>query len=86
MAVNWLTVRKFAQETGYSEEAVRHKIKDGVWLEGRVWVKAPDNRVLLGVEGYNQWVESSLVSASSAVRPSRSPSRTAASDAAKGQA
>ncbi|MBK79854.1 MAG: excisionase, partial [Gammaproteobacteria bacterium] len=32
MSVNWLTIRKFSEQTGYSEHAVRTKIRDGVWL------------------------------------------------------
>ena len=83
MPVNWLTIRKFSEQTGYSEDAVRGKIRDGVWLEGRVWIKAPDNRVLLSVEGYNQWVESSLAFKQSANRVSKSPSPIAESVAAR---
>jgi hypothetical protein len=81
LSINWLTIRKFAEETGYSEWAVRGKIRDGVWLEGEQWIKARDNRVLISIEGYNRWVESSLVYAPSRSRRSRSPSRFGASGA-----
>ena len=57
MAVNWLTIRRFSEEFGYTENAIRTKIKNGVWLEGQVWIKAPDGRVLISVGGYHQWVE-----------------------------
>ena len=57
MAIKWLTIRKFAAETGYSENAVRAKIKRGEWLEGHVWKKAPDGPVLITVEGFESWVE-----------------------------
>ncbi len=30
----------------------------GVWVEGREYVRAPDNRVLVDLEGYERWVES----------------------------
>jgi len=64
MAVNWLTIRRFSEESGYTEHAIRTKIKNGVWLEGQVWIKAPDRRVLISVDGYHQWVEGpALVSA-----------------------
>lgn len=53
----YLTVDKFSAESGYSEEAIRAKIKNGVWLEGVVWRKAPDGRILVSVEGYSRWVE-----------------------------
>lgn len=61
MPVRYLTVRKFAAESGYSEDATRSKIKRGEWREGEVWKKAPDGRVLIIVEGYERWVESQTV-------------------------
>lgn len=54
----WVLVRKFAELTGYSENAVRHKIKGGVWVEGRIWKKAPDGRVFVNVDEFERWVES----------------------------
>jgi hypothetical protein len=73
--VNWLTIRRFAEETGYSEQAIRSKIKIGVWLEGQVWLKAPDGRVLMSAKGYNSWVESPVPESAPSVRhPSKSPS------------
>ena len=84
MTVNWLTIRKFAEQTGYSEHAIRSKIRDGVWLENHVWIKAPDNRVLVSVEGYNQWVESS-VRESGQPAPPRSRSRSSIKASAAGK-
>lgn len=51
------TIAQFSLESGYSKEAIRGKIRDGIWVEGRVWKKAPDGHVLINVEGYNEWVE-----------------------------
>jgi len=53
-----LTIRKLATESGYSENAIRSKIRDGIWMQDKVWKKAPDGRVLIDVEGYHEWVES----------------------------
>lgn len=53
----YLTIGKFAAESGYSEDAIRAKIKTGVWLEGVVWKKSPDGRVLISTRGYGLWVE-----------------------------
>ena len=53
----YLTVRKFANESGYTEDAIRSKIRDGVWRLGDIWIKAPDGRTLIDVEGYESWVE-----------------------------
>jgi hypothetical protein len=61
--LRYLTVAKFAVESGYTEEAIRSKIKNGVWLEEIVWKKAPDGRVLIDIEGYQTWVEGKQVSA-----------------------
>ena len=44
--VRYVTVEKFGDFSGYSPDAVRSKIKRGDWLEGAVWVKAPDGRVV----------------------------------------
>jgi hypothetical protein len=45
----------FCQETGYSPKAVARKIEDGVWVEGREYVRAPDGRRLIDMEGYEAW-------------------------------
>ena len=55
--MNYLTIKKFAAESGYSEGAVRTKIARGVWLEGEVWVRASDGRSLISVEGFESWVD-----------------------------
>jgi hypothetical protein len=41
--------------TGYTEKAVRRKIEDGVWVEGRQYVRAPDGAVLIDMEGFYKW-------------------------------
>lgn len=67
--LRWLTIEKFSRESGYTPDAVRSKIKRGDWLEGNVWIKAPDGRILIDTEGYEQWVTTS--SQASAVGASR---------------
>ncbi|WP_202842097.1 excisionase [Luteimonas saliphila] len=52
----FVTIKRFGELTGYSEEAARQKMKRGDWLEGREFRKAPDGRVLMDMEGYEQWV------------------------------
>lgn len=56
--LRYVTVGKFAAESGYTEEAIRAKIKNGVWLQDVVWIKAPDGRILVDIQGYENWVES----------------------------
>lgn len=53
----YVTIAKFSAESGYSEDAIRSKIKGGVWLQDIVWKKAPDGRVLIDIDGYEAWVE-----------------------------
>ncbi len=52
MPVRYLTIQKFASESGYTPAAVQAKIKDGIWPEGTVWRKAPDGRILIDSLGY----------------------------------
>ena len=46
---------KFEAITGYTVEAIQTKIKRGVWLEGREFVRAPDGNILLDLQGYYLW-------------------------------
>ena len=80
--MNWVTIKRFCEQSGYSEDAVRSKISQGVWLEGKVWKKAPDNRTLMSIRGYEEWVEG-LESAPQAVQASRSTLGIRASAAAR---
>jgi hypothetical protein len=59
--LRYLTIPKFSAESGYSEDAIRTKIRDGIWREGQEWKKAPDGRVLIDVDGYHRWVEAGPV-------------------------
>lgn len=54
--MRYLTIRKFANESGYTEAAIRAKIADGTWTEDQVWRRAPDNRILIDVYGFEEWV------------------------------
>ena len=49
----------FCQESGYSEKAVARKIEDGVWVEGCEYVRAPDGRLLIDMDGFNRWARQS---------------------------
>ncbi len=74
--MRYMTVRKFASESGYSEDAIRSKIRDGIWRLGEIWLKAPDGRTLIDMEGYESWVEAGAGSGQSQTRASRSRSCT----------
>lgn len=60
---HYVRVSKFAEETGYTVKAVRRKIEDGVWLEGKHYVRAPDGTIHIDMEAYKKWLEGSKQSA-----------------------
>jgi hypothetical protein len=55
--VAFVTIRKAAELTGYTERAIEEKIAKGVWLKGREWTHAPDGRRLISLRGYEFWVQ-----------------------------
>ncbi|WP_422156543.1 excisionase [Vreelandella titanicae] len=56
LPVDHVTIERFSELTGYSEFAVRSKIKRGDWRQDEQFFKAPDGRILMSLEGYAQWV------------------------------
>ena len=83
-AMRYVTIEKASDLTGYTPDAIRSKIKRGDWLEGAVWQRAPDGRVLIDLQGYDKWVEGSLQHLACGFGPrnrSRSTSTIAASAA-----
>ncbi len=54
------TIKQFAQESGYSEKAIRLKLDKGIWADG-IRYKAPDGRVLISIEGFERWVQGTEV-------------------------
>jgi hypothetical protein len=55
--MKWVTIKKAAELSGYSVKAIEAKRADGTWLEGVVWIKAPDGRILISPEGIDAWAE-----------------------------
>ena len=43
--------------TGYTVKAMQRKIERGEWVEGKVWIRAPDGRILISISGFERWVE-----------------------------
>lgn len=56
--VRYVLPRLAALVTGYTEDAIEKKMDRGVWRVGKEYVKAPDGRRLVDLEGYERWVES----------------------------
>ena len=55
----WVLIKRAAELTGYSEDAIRHKVKGGQWTQGKMWRKAKDGRIFINLEEVDRWVESS---------------------------
>ena len=54
----WVLISLAAEFFGYTEDAIRCKIKKGVWIKGIHWRKAPDNRIFIHIGAVNRWIES----------------------------
>ncbi len=56
-AAPYVTIRLAAAITGLTEKAIRRKIEDGKWLEGREYRRSPDGGIFISIKGYQRWVE-----------------------------
>ncbi|ASP03656.1 excisionase [Pseudomonas aeruginosa] len=54
----WVLIKRAAELTGYSKDAITHKVKNGTWPQGRIWRKARDGRIFINIEEIDRWVES----------------------------
>lgn len=54
---NYVTVRAASTITGLTEKAIRRKIEEGKWLEGREYRRSPDGGIFISLKGFEQWVE-----------------------------
>ena len=57
----YVTVALFAAVTGLTEKAVRRKIEEGKWIEGREFRRSPDGGIFVSIRGYQLWVEGALI-------------------------
>jgi hypothetical protein len=53
----YVTIPLAASITGLSEKAIRRKIEDGKWIEGREFRRSPDGGIFISVTGFAKWVE-----------------------------
>lgn len=56
-----VTIKKYSELSGYSEEAIRQKIKKGVWQLSKHVFKGPDGRLMIKVKEVEAWITSSPV-------------------------
>jgi hypothetical protein len=57
--VNWVTIPRAAELTGYSVASISRKIQTGIWAEGVQWKWADDNRQMINLTEVDKWVERS---------------------------
>jgi len=55
-AAPYVTVKLASAITGLTEKAIRRKIEEGKWLEGREWQRSPDGGIFIDMKGYAAWV------------------------------
>ena len=53
----YVTTNKLSEMIGYTPEAIRNKVKKGVWHKTIHYIKAPDGRLMMNVEMINKWIE-----------------------------
>ena len=52
----WVLIHKITEVTGYSDHAIRAKIKRGIWIIEKHWRKAPDNRIVIDINAIKSWM------------------------------
>jgi len=55
--MKWVTIKKLAELTGYSEYAIRGKRKRGQWRANVHFIKSPDGRLQFNMEAIEKWIE-----------------------------
>ncbi|GAA4648588.1 hypothetical protein GCM10023116_08570 [Kistimonas scapharcae] len=53
----WITLKRTAELTGYTEKALARKIEDNKLQENLVWTRDPDNSVMINLRQFMRWAE-----------------------------
>lgn len=79
----FVTIELGAAVTGLTEKAIRRKIEDGIWIEGKEYRRQiDDGRIYIDLKGYEAWVARARES-NYATAPSASGSSGKANGAAR---
>jgi len=54
----WIRASKYAEISGITTAAIKAKRQQGVWLEGKHWVRAPDGQIMIDWRALDEWAES----------------------------
>lgn len=57
MPAPYVTVKLAAAMTGLSQKAIRRKMENGKWLEGREYRRSPDGGIFISIKGFTAWLE-----------------------------
>lgn len=57
---SYVTIALASSITGLTEKAIRRKIEDGKWVEGREFRRSPDGGIFISIKGYEKWVERAM--------------------------
>ena len=55
----YVTIALASTVTGLTEKAIRRKIEEGKWVEGREY-RRQDGNIFISIKGYEQWVEKGM--------------------------
>ncbi|MFP3638090.1 hypothetical protein [Paraburkholderia sp. SIMBA_054] len=58
-SAEYVTVALASTMTGLSAKAIRRKIEEGKWIEGKEFRRTSDGAVLISIQGFVKWVEGS---------------------------
>ena len=53
---NFVTIKKASDITGLTEKAIRRKIEEQIWVEGKQFFRAPDARIFISLAGFEAWL------------------------------
>lgn len=53
--VTQVLLKKYAEQSGYTEKALREKIHKGVWAEGVHYYRSPDRHIVINIEEVEKW-------------------------------
>jgi len=55
--MKWVTIKKLAELSGYSEKAIYNKKDRGIWIKDVHWKKSPDGRLQFNIKAIEFWIE-----------------------------
>jgi hypothetical protein len=55
--VKFVMIPVFTQITGYTEKAVRRKIEENIWRNGKHYRRSPDGHIHMDMPEYYKWIE-----------------------------